>query len=337
MRLPKLKYSPGDLADFFTDGIQTLGGVCERSWHDRLEVLAEGRAAAVWGQGQQLIETELHFWPAGETSGKDASRDIFPGCPLTFTLADLIRGPELTIDRVAVRFPEHSKAPPPETASRLWQAQFPGTSRWEQKTPFVSGWCFSVLAIARCEVQAIDQTWSLHRLTLSLPDGTPDEKLAANLEFAEELPLPSGVDWPILEPQRCATIISSALNTEMTAELGAIRQRQEAYLRRELERVDSYFSNYARELASRSRGKEAALKLKDRLAATQVEHQRRRSDQVQRHEIRVIPHVDALTLLAEPCWNAQIRATVNRSEHVWRASFNPRARMWVNLEEKQVE
>jgi len=103
--------------------------------------------------------------------------------------------------------------------------------------------------------------------------------------------------------QRRALHLQRALEQDLEAELAAIRQRQEQYLRRELERVDNYFENYLKELGgrlARSRSAETKTKLADRRRAAHAEHERRRQDQVRRHEIRIIPHVDALLLLADP-------------------------------------
>ena len=45
MKFPKIPPRAEHLIDFFEEGLHSLGAVCERSWHDRLEVLAEGDAA----------------------------------------------------------------------------------------------------------------------------------------------------------------------------------------------------------------------------------------------------------------------------------------------------
>src|SRR5262249_17777531 len=95
--------------------------------------------------------------------------------------------------------------------------------------------------------------------------------------------------------------------------------------RREIERIDEYFAKYEAELRSRKRTKkEQALHLEERLAAARQEHQRRREDQVQRHEILVLPQIDSIVLLAEPCWKTAIRTAQGTCE----ASFLPRSRQW---------
>jgi len=53
--------------------------------------VAEGRAATLWNPLGGLHEVELHFTPADTTSARDAAREVFPGCPLTFQLAEALR------------------------------------------------------------------------------------------------------------------------------------------------------------------------------------------------------------------------------------------------------
>jgi hypothetical protein len=334
MKLRKLPYEPGGVADFFTDGLRAFGAVCERSWHDRVQVLAEGDAARLWNENEALIETELRFTDPGDTLPKDAGCEVFAGCPLLFRLCELVRGKELTLDRCAIEFSDQLKAPSLETAAKTWQAQFPNSSQWKMESILRSDWSFALLAILRCEVQAIDQHWSLHRLAISLPDGARDPDLETRLDFAQ--PASGAIAWPSTDPSFWASLLGKAVQEELEAGLAATRSRQEAYLRRELERIDNYFSHYEQELCSRGRsGKEGEIKLRDRLAATRAEHQRRRDDQVHRHQIRIIPHVDALMLVAEPCWSARVSSVVNRSPRVDESSYLPRSRRWKMLSTAQ--
>ena len=68
--------------EFTAEGLQGLGALCERTWHDRLQVVADGpAAAAALGRPGELVETELRF-PEG--TALDPVRDVFPGCPLCF-------------------------------------------------------------------------------------------------------------------------------------------------------------------------------------------------------------------------------------------------------------
>jgi hypothetical protein len=328
MKLEKLSYEPSELVDFYTEGLQTLGAVCERTWHDRLQVLAEGKAARLWSETEPLLETELKFPSISDTTPRDAACEVFPGCPLTFRLADELRGSALALERVAIQFEAQLRAPAAESAARLWSSEFPHSGRYEQLRPFTQDWAFSLLLLIRCEVQAIDQHWSLQRFALSWPGGESDEDLASRLEFAEIAPHSAAVPWPSIEPAKVRTMLESVVMRELAPELTPIQTRQQQYLRREIERIDSYFANYQRELQARKRGKkEQALRLEDRLAAARQEHVRRRQDQVQRHEIRVIPHVDALLLLGEPCWRTLVK-TGARGEEMREATFIPRARRW---------
>jgi len=125
--------------------------------------------------------------------------------------------------------------------------------------------------------------------------------------------------------------LATAIAEEMADDLDAMRARQENHLRRELARVDDYFANYERELHERvthSRNENTKLKADQRLAAARAEHERRRADQIQRHEIRVLPHLDALLLVGEPAWRADVVGTRHNQTHSVSALFIPRSRRW---------
>ena len=216
-------------------------------------------------------------------------------------------------------------------AEKLWRAQFGNITRWRLTAPFKATFHFSLAALVRCEIQAIDQHWSLRRLAFALPDGEPDEFLAQSIGFAQADPAPQDVPWPTPDPQRWIAFLRAALEADLADDLAAIRTRQENYLRRELDRIDEYFQSYERELtarAARSAGQTARLKTAERLAAARAEHTRRRADQVARHEIRVQPQIDGLLLTAEPAWSAAIQAEAARQTQTLEARFVPRARRW---------
>jgi hypothetical protein len=56
-------------------------------------------------------------------------------------------------------------------------------------SPFTASNHFSLVALVHCEIQAIDQHWSLHRLALSWPDGARGEALVGSLDFIRRLVL----------------------------------------------------------------------------------------------------------------------------------------------------
>ena len=85
MRIEKIPPTPQVLMEFAAEGLQRLGALCERTWHDRLQVVADGPAAATLGRPGELVETELCF-PEG--TDLDPVRDVFPGCPLAFRMAE---------------------------------------------------------------------------------------------------------------------------------------------------------------------------------------------------------------------------------------------------------
>jgi len=335
MRLDRLAYDPAALVDFYEQGFGSLGALCERTWHDRLDIVAEGRAAELWNPGGALHEIELHFASADASGARDSAREVFPGCPLTFRLAEALRPSPLPLERVVLAGETRAQAPDPGVTEKLWRAQFPGTTRWRLAAPFKSEFHCSLVALVRCEIQAIDQHWSLRRLAVSLSDGEPDESLAREVSFARADPEPgAGMAWPTPDPARWDVWVREALEADLAQELAGIRARQENYLRRELDRIDDYFANYEQELAdraARSTSGSAKLKTTERLAAAKAEHTRRRADQVARHEIRVHPHFDALLLVAEPAWRCQLQVEMGRQAETLEARLVPRARRWFRV------
>ncbi|MHB8522452.1 MAG: hypothetical protein ACYDH9_17060 [Limisphaerales bacterium] len=331
MRLAKLPPEPSALLDFFRDGLESLGAICEQTWHNRLEVVAEGAAAKLWNGDGALTEVELTFPGGDDTGSRQAEREVFPGCPLTFRLAETLRPPVLSAERVCLPAGDASKPPANELLEKLWHAQVPGLGRWQQESACQPTWHFSVLFLVRSEIQAIDQHWFLHQTALSLPDGTRDAALEAHLGFLEPAAaVPDDVKWPTANPSAWRLMLARALREDLADELAAVRRRQEMYLQRELARIDAYFASYEHELAARRhRASGTSVKTEDRLAAARREHEHRREDQVRRHEIRVIPHVDALLLLAEPAWEVPVAVSGRGLNRRLTALFVPRSRRWV--------
>jgi hypothetical protein len=332
MKLNRAPHDPGQLMEFYDEGLSALGALCERTWHDRLEVVAEGRAATLWNSPGALHEVELRFTPADTTTARDAACEVFPGCPLTFQLAEALRPTPLALERFVLSEVPASRPPDAAVAEKLWRSQFADTSRWQLAAPFEAGVHFSLIAVARCEIQAMDQHWSLHRLALSLPGGESDEALARDIKFHQESAGSTAeIIWPALDPARWRELLQLALENEVAGEVARVRARQENSLRRELERIDDYFENYQQELTARvkhSSNENAKTKTADRLAAAKAEHGRRRADQLARHEIHVHPHVDALLLVAEKAWCAQLQVKQAHQPQTIDALFVPRSRRW---------
>ncbi|MBU6400412.1 MAG: hypothetical protein KGS61_08855, partial [Verrucomicrobia bacterium] len=155
--------------------------------------------------------------------------------------------------------------------------------------------------------------------------------LETNLDFlAPATAVSDPVPWPAADPAGWSALLGRALQTELADELTAVRRRQEMYLRRELARIDEYFASYEHELRTRRRRtSEATVKVEERLAATRLEHGRRREDQVRRHEIRVIPRVDALLVLAEPAWLVPVVLSAHGERRRETPIYVPRSRRWV--------
>lgn len=333
MKLDRLRHEPAALTEFFQEGLESLGVLCERTWHDRLQVVAEGAGARLWNADGRLIEKEIFFPEPDEAVPRQADHEVFPGCPLIFRLAEAMAVGGLVLNRAIVRPGDKHCAPAPDVAERLWRLQFPTAGRWRPETDFTAGTHCSLVALVRCEIQAVAQYWSLHRLAVSLPDGKPDADLALNLHLLDLIA--DGFnprDWVATDSSAWQGHLQRALEQDLDADLARIRHRQENQLHRELERVDDYFENYLKELAeraARSRNAESKAKLDDRRRAAQSEHERRRLDQVRRHEIRIISHVDTVLLVAESVWKISLQVAEHGESRHQTALWLPRTRRWV--------
>src|SRR5688500_1114785 len=131
MKLDRIPHSPGELLEFYSDALSSLGALCERTWHDRLEVVAEGRAASLWSQSGEVHAVELRFAPAAATAARDAAREVFPVCPLTFKLMEALQPQPLPVERFVLADTAPSRSPEVPIAEKLWRNQFPDTKRWQ--------------------------------------------------------------------------------------------------------------------------------------------------------------------------------------------------------------
>jgi hypothetical protein len=331
MKLARSSQSPSEAIDFYEQALTTLGAVCERTWHDRLNLIAEGVAARLWNPDGSLHEADLHFAPADAISARDPDREVFPGCPLTFKITEALRPAPVVLERFFLADPHASRPPETLVAEKLWRSQFPETKCWRLIGPLIAVDHFSLIALIRCEIQAMDQSWAAHRVAFSLTDGSLDDDLAEKIAFQNTNESAPSVDWPIFDPSYCQRLLARALEIELTQDIASARARQQNSLRRELDRIDDYFKNYQRELserAARSRAESSRTKVADRLGAAKVEHERRRFDQISRHEIRVIPHIDALLLAAEKAWRGRIEIDATKRSEPVAALFVPRLRRW---------
>jgi hypothetical protein len=146
MKLNRLPHDPSALIDFFQEGLESLGAVCDRSWHDRLQVIAEGPAARPWNTTGEFIDVEIHFRTAGQTSVPDAG-EVFPGCPLTFRLTEQLQSANLTLERPLFG-PAAAHAETAETLAcpDAWDNSL------ESRIPLSAGLAF-LLTLIRCEVR----------------------------------------------------------------------------------------------------------------------------------------------------------------------------------------
>ena len=329
MKFLKIPGRAEHLMEFFEEGLHSLGAICERSWHDRLEVLAEGDAARLWREDGELFSGEVYFRDTGSPNPANTQIEVFPGCPLTFRLVEALWRKHLAHSRVCLSPEINVKAPSNDVADKLWQAQFGAHGGW-RTTPFLRTWIFSVVSAVRCEVQANDQSWSSHRFAFTLPNGERDKSLEFALEQMIQVE-PVETDWPPLDPNAVAEWIARALHSELVLELSKIKERQQLLLRRELHRIDEYFENYGHELQERlgrQHKEETAKRYADRLEAARLEHNRRRTDQIERHTIHVVPHIDALLIVAEPAFGTRVSWQAGREERTASALFAPRTRRW---------
>jgi hypothetical protein len=329
MKIARFDYDPSSALAFYEESLLALGALCERTWHDRLEVVAEGRAAKLWNDEGAIHSQELLFGPADTKEARDAGREVSPGCPLTFRLCDALRPSPLVLEKIILAEPAHSRAPDATVLEKLWRSQYSSTRKWRLADGIKSAFHISLLAVVRCEIQAIDQHWSLHRLALGLPGGEVDSSLAADFPMLEVDTGDEAVTWPATDPRQWCSLLRGAIEAEIHPDLASMRARQEKYLQREIQRIDDYFSSYEQELMRRSlRGAASSVKSEERLAAARAEHARRRLDQAARHEIKVQPHVDALLLVAERCWRTKIEVEEHKNTRTIPAAFVPRARKW---------
>ncbi len=334
MKLERLTPEPGALASFFDDSLVAMGAVVERTWYDQLHVLAEGDAARVWNASGDLHEADLRF-PAPDAQGpRDASIDVFPGCPATFRLAELLNPRPVAVRRaVLAAEPASLRAPTDEVAGRTWSQCFPSSPAFSRASAFLPTFHFRLAAVVRSEIQAIDQSWSVHRVQASLADGSPIGRAEAEAVQAFDPAPPPDVPWSPLDPARVQALLADALAIDMAPEIAAVRARQQRHLARELRRIDEYFASYEQELRARRprRGTDpeaARNNLAARVAAAHAEHQRRRDDQRHRHAIRVTPHLDAVLVLAERAWETTVSIPSGRDRASRRAIYVPHARRW---------
>jgi hypothetical protein len=330
MKLAKEPPHPSRLAGFFEQTLGELGAVCERAWHDRLEVLAEGDAASLWRDDGQLHAATLHFPEPDDPGARDAAAQVFPGCPLTFRLVEALWRRRPPPFRACLQ-PGLEANHPPATAvaQKVWHNQF-GQSVRVDPGDWQRVWHFTLVATVRVAIQSIDQSWTVHRLAIALSDGERDAQLEEQLDGFGFVPNPGEmVPWLRLESVPWQDWLIRHLMDDLRDDMTAIRKRQERYLERELRRIDEYFDSYRQELAGRMERQhkdEARARYQERLRATEAEHLRRRDDQVLHHEIRLLPRVDALLLTAETAWKTAVSGL--HGESASQSVYVPRARRW---------
>ncbi len=338
MKLDRARYDPGELLNFTNKVFprsarfaNALGTTASKSWLKAAPPSSGIRTEPCTKSNCDLRPPMPSPRRRGPRSVSRLSADV--------PTAEALRDAPLPLERFVLPDAARSSAPPDTAvAEKLWRAQFPDTRRWQLAAPFQPDFHFSLVAPVRCEIQAIDQHWSLHRVAVSLPGGELDDNLAREISFQQAgSQAVAEIAWLAPEPAAWSGLLQRALERELAEELARVRARQEGSLRRELERIDDYFENYEHELsarAGRSSSENSKLKAADRLAAAKGEHTRRRADQLARHEIRVHLHVDALLLVAEGAWRAQLHMESAQRAQTIEARFVPRSRRWIFGDQK---
>jgi hypothetical protein len=199
--------------------------------------------------------------------------------------------------------------------------------------PLLADWHFTFVLLVRCEIQSTNQHWSLHRVAVSWPGGERDTIMER--DFGLLIPAAAAMDtlpWPQWEAEALETLTRAAIEEEIQTEIAPIRERQQQYLQRELARIDEYFASYEAELkqraSRRSATADAHTRHEDRLRAAKEEHQRRRDDQIHRHEISVIPTIDLCVCVAERAWATKVTVRHGRESEELPYLYVPRLRRW---------
>lgn len=93
------------------------------------------------------------------------------------------------------------------------------TTRPSLAQPVKPAWHFSIVALVRSEIQAIDQHWSLHQLALAWPGGESDDALASEIAFLGDEAPPQGIFWPTPEPSALGALIERHLRQHIACPL----------------------------------------------------------------------------------------------------------------------
>src|SRR6266481_2391453 len=147
MKIPRLDYDPTSALVFYEESLSVLGALTERTWHDRLEVVAEGRAARLWNENGALHQQELLFASADAVGGRDAQGEVFPGAPLTFRLFEALRPAPLALEKIVVSMGAPDRTPERAILEKLWRSQYPATRRWRLTADVQPAFHFSLVAI----------------------------------------------------------------------------------------------------------------------------------------------------------------------------------------------
>mgnify|MGYP000381771108 CR=1 FL=1 len=331
MILPRFDFDPGPLRELHQQALTALGADCDTPWHDRLDVLAEGAAAKIWDPSGGLVVRSMRFPPPAAPGLRNPDEEVFPGCPVSFHLAEAVWAGLSACGR-AVVLPDLGGSKPPDLAvlSRLWDRQHAAAAgaRLGSVRP---AWHFTGVFGLRLELQAISQHWSAARVALSWPGGEQDAETERELFLLPIEPSPPAVDWPVDGAGVLGPALLRAVESDHAAEIAALRQRQQRSLERELRRVNDYFSGYIRELeerASRKRTESTRADYAARVAAARAEHERRIADQVGRHGIRVVPAIDSVLWLAERAWEVEVTVRERRETRSGAHRYVPRLRRW---------
>ena len=120
-------------------------------------------------------------------------------------------------------------------------------------------------------------------------------------------------------------------NAELSPDLAEVKARHERYLRRGLARVDDRFEHYVHGLRARKERdhREKSIgRYQPRIGVTHAQHRRCRGDQIERHVMRGIPHLDVLLVIGEAAFRTVVESRAAGKAKSAGALFPPRARRW---------
>jgi len=297
MKIERLIHAPGTWRDFFEEALTSLARCASARGTTAWKSWPKATAPAVESGRHASRNRTVVSGARNHHGAREAGKQVFPGCPLTFAWRKALRPAPLALEasRVGGR---HGRPPARNRrGGKLWRAAVTRNQSLATRIAVRPG---AALLAARPDALRNPghrtSIGSLRRVAVSVPKRRAGYSLAhpsTLRKFADNTDAFPGRSDPSAggNSSRCA---EKALAP--TSPRCAIARRKHCGANWTC--VDDYFRSITKwKLAARARAagvKLRSLKAAERLAAAKAEHARRRSDQVARHEIRVHAHLDAL-------------------------------------------